>query len=89
MSQLRLAYSNSKPNSLSATRHLSGLKPRPAKSNPSSGGCSLSPLVKKILLLQERKPRAAALIEKLVDDAIDHLGSGVPMLWFAQLTFIL
>ena len=72
-SQLRLAYSNSNPCSLSATKRLNTTKPRPAKSSLSSGNSSTSSLATKLMRLQERKPRAAALIEKLVDDALKHL----------------
>lgn len=68
MSQLRLAFSRScktsSPLSLSK-------KPKPAKCESlRADSLTLSPLARKVMLLQATSPRAATVIEKLVDDAL-------------------
>lgn len=70
MSQLRLAYVNCKIVSRNS---------RPTRLSCDKSGhtsrASLPSLARKAQLLHERKPGAAAVIEKLVDDLLSELGT--------------
>lgn len=64
--QLRLVVSNNfKP---STKRNLPKLKPSPASYSASCAGVLL-----KVVRLNKRHPSAVALLEKLIDDALDDL----------------
>ena len=66
MTQLRLVYSGSKK----TTQHLDlrSIKPKMSRANLAS----LPPICRKVARLHFERPAAAALIEKLVDDALNR-----------------
>jgi len=67
MRQLRLVWSNSKKNS--GRKTLASVKCKMLRADLSS-----SPLVQKILRLEQEHTRGAAVIEKLVDDLLNAAG---------------
>lgn len=70
-SSLNLAFSRSCVRSSSS---LNVKKPRPAKCvNLHSNSSTSLPLAQKVILLQMKYPRAARVIEHLIDDALERL----------------